>query len=445
MKMYVINFKDTGDVLPEDTEYSSKFEFCKHNNIIGVSSQAADNTLRILSKIKKGDYFWIHAGDQYYIAYAADTIATAGTDYNKYDIGYYIKCRYYQVGSELPADISFCKGFLKTSEAIQEVEYDKVLFDFTKKFVSKSNRKMFVPNLKKFLNRNKKKIIVAAVCLFLVVVAICAVKGVQYLQVKSYVSSLSEELKGKTYAYCDVWEYGEDYIIIIFDQEGKKFKKISAYNSYIYGIDAIDAYNVDPRITVWQDVEFDVGFWSRDIYFDTYDKFLYQKEDDTITVGSKEYMLVTDTNYKIIADMCYSLLYYQNSEGYNEANSKKETIEAIIKEISSYDFIDTESMKAEIYLNRAFASLENQSMYGFSISDLINECTANSTFERYEYNGSNTYTYVYSCDYAPNKAELPNYYVRGELIIHYNIDSGEAEISGSAAKGLQIYAILKAF
>ena len=442
MKMYVVNFKNEGDILPEDTEYGSKFEFCIHNNIIGVSSQVTDDTLRVLREIKKGDYFWIHEGGEYYIAYATDTITTAGENYNKYDVGYYIKCRYYPVGCELPADISFCKDLLETSEMIREVEYQKVLFDFTQKLVTKSNRKMFIPNLKKNLVRNKKKIIVVAACLFLVVVAFFTIKGVQYMQVKAYISSLSEELNGKTYIYCDITEYSESYKVIEFNQEGKDFRTMTSNNRYINdGIDYINS-----SITDWEKIDFKVDFMSGDIYFDTHYKFLYQKGDDTITVGSKEYVLVTDTNYKVISDMCYSLLYCQNSDDYNAVDStNKEIIDAIIERISSYNFIDTESMKSDIYFNKALASLGNQSMYGFSVLSLINECTKNLAYDRYEYNGSNIYTYVYSCEYAPNKADLPNYYVNGELLIHYNFKSGEAAISGSVANGLQTYAILKAF
>lgn len=96
-------------------------------------------------------------------------------------------------------------------------------------------------------------------------------------------------------------------------------------------------------------------------------------------------------------------------------------------------------------MNRSLASLESQSMYGSSVLELIDTCTSNLVYERCEYSGSNVYTFVYSCDYAPNKADLPNYYVKGELQIHYNFKSGIAGISGSVVDGMQTYAILKAF
>ncbi len=441
MRMYFLKFKDAGGMLPKDTEYGSKFEFCIHNNIIGVSSKITDDTLRLLREIKKGDFFWINECGQYYIAYATGTIATAGADYNKYDIEYYIKCKYYQIGSELPDNLSFCKDLLETSEVIKEVEYNNVLFAFAEKLISEDGREMTEPNNKKFLSSKKSKIIAVSVCVLLVIVGFFAVKGVQYMMVKSQATSLPGELSGKTYASCYVTEYSDYYEIIIFDEEGKKYRTMETDNQYLNEVCYANA-----EISDWKEVKFGVDFLSGDIYWNTNSKFNYNKELGDITVGSENYMLMTDVNCKIISDMCYSLLYYQYTQAYNESYSENRgAVDTMIEQISSYDFIDTESMKSDIYMNRSLASLESQSMYGSSVLELIDTCTSNLVYERCEYSGSNVYTFVYSCDYAPNKADLPNYYVKGELQIHYNFKSGIAGISGSVVDGMQTYAILKAF
>ena len=122
---------------------------------------------------------------------------------------------------------------LAATAVITKVEYNKQLFEFTKKFVSKSNRKTFIPRTKDFLKRNKKKILIIFLVLFGIVAISFAVRGVQYSQKNAYAASLPEELQGKTYihyynsSYRTEWEvYDTD---VIYKKDGTRLIVIQFY------------------------------------------------------------------------------------------------------------------------------------------------------------------------------------------------------------------------
>ena len=97
--------------------------------------------------------------------------------------------------------------------------------------------------------------------MLLVIVGFFAVKGVQYMMVKSQATSLPGELSGKTYASCYVTEYSDYYEIIIFDEEGKKYRTMETDNQYLNEVCYANA-----EISDWKEVKFGVDFLSGDIY-----------------------------------------------------------------------------------------------------------------------------------------------------------------------------------
>lgn len=329
---------------------------------------------------------------------------------------------------------------LAATAVITKVEYNKQLFEFTKKFVSKSNRKTFIPRTKDFLKRNKKKILIIFLVLFGIVAISFAVRGVQYSQKNAYAASLQEELQGKTYIHYYNSSYRTEWEVIEFNQDTKRFRT--------YGISLTSDGILAPDLDEWEDPIFMAEFFSGDVLLG-YQPFLYDKTTETITLGfnEDEYVLASNLGLESLGQMYQTLLAYQFSENFKQADSEvQRDIENMSRIIENYNYFSVEGLKGEIYLDQALSSLQTQYIYGFSIEDLLNDCTRNFEYVSTEYDeDENNYIYTYTCDYALNKVEMPNYYVSGELIIVYDVDYDIADISGSAASALQTYAILRAF
>ena len=177
--------------------------------------------------------------------------------------------------------------------------------------------------------------------------------------------------------------------------------------------------------------------------------FDYQPEYDSLTLSGAGYGFMSDElGSTDLSDMYSALLQYKYSDDFADKSEEDKTeTEAIIQTIESYDIVDSEKEMAKVFLNKAIESLKEQKIYGYSLVDLLAECTRNVEISYYQYfESAKTCDFTYTCDYAPNKAEMPNYYVSGgTLTISYNIITGNVEISGSAASAANTYAILRSF
>ena len=434
--MYVMNCKSEKENLSDNLNNKTKFEICLQNSIIGVSSESDTDTLNVFRRVQKGDYIWLHTDGGYYIAHVTGTITTADERYKEYDIEYYIKCKYYSVGAEIPSEISFCKDMLFAPLVIKEIEYYKGLFEFTKEFVSKNNKKTRIPRAKEFFKRNKKKFLIIFIALLGVIAIFFSVKCVQYIQNQEYISSLTEELKGKTYIYYEDSKYFWEYCVLEF---GDAQKQRSYSIRPLYDDQFVDIRTIRANVGNWKETVFKVDFFSGDIRLG-YQIFHYDKAADTITVGNDKFVLVSENNGKLIREMYKFLLAYESSDVHDETDPNQQTIEII----EGYGLFDPKEIQAEVYLDKAIDNLKGQTTYGFSVVDVLNRVAKNVTFDGFEYNEEErSYIYTYTCDYAPNKVDLPNYYVSGKLLIVYNIDRSQASLSGSVASAVNTYVALK--
>lgn len=460
MQMYMLNFTNEMKISSDNPESKSNFEICFENSIIGINSESDADTLSIFRRVRKGDYIWLRTNDEYYIAYVTGTIATADESYKEYGIGYYIKCNYYLVGAELPSEISFCKDMLSASSVIKEIEYDKNLFEFTKKFISKNNKTALRYRTKEFLKRNRKRfLLILSVALLAVAAIFFSVRTVQYVQNQSYVSSTIEELKGKTYIYYDTdYDFMKEYKVLEFDENGK-YRYYRLYMSeesvgFVNG-EVNREYRYSASYDSWEDVDSKIEFFSAKFSILGYYKPDYNKHTATLTLWSgQKYELLSETNNSHIENMYKLLLTYRSSDRFNDAEeSDKENAEQIIETIEGYKLFDSNVIKndlyADLYIDRAIDGLKEIKVYSISVSEILNECVRNMKFKSFEYDEENhTCYYAYTCEYAPNKINLPNYYISGgEFIITYNTDTDVTELRtpDELYDAFNLYAALKTY
>lgn len=446
MQIFVANLNNSLTDSSNNSEAKDRCKFCFENSILGISTKDNENSLNTLGKVQPGDCVWLHANGFYYIALITGTPAAASENCKEYDIGYYVGCKYYLIGSEIPPQSDFSDSMLPSDPGIAEAPYSKELFDFTEKFISQFNQ-----NHTEKKKSNKKKIItISLIAFFVIVGGFFSFKGIRYIQNQQAVSSAKEALKGNKYIYRNISDptsdsYTFDYIVIEFDEDANEYRKYNLIGSYLNGTFKHMGFLY---FTDWEEAKFNIDFFKGNIKLcnNTFD---YQPEYDSFTLGDMGYgyeIMPDESND--FSDMYRALLQYKYSDEFaEEAEEKKTAAEKIIQTIESYDIVDSEKEMAKVFLDMAAESLKEQKIYGYSVADLLAKCVKNLEISHYQYfESTKTYDFTYTCDYAPNKAEMPNYYVSGgTLTISYNINTGNVEISGSAASAMNTYAILRAF
>lgn len=446
MQIFVANLNDNPADPSNISEAKDRCKFCFENGILGISFKDNENSLNTLGKVQPGDCVWLHTNGFYYVAHITGTPTTADESCKEYDIGYYVGCKYHLIGSEIPAQSDFSDSMLPSEPGIKDVPYSKELFDFTEKFISQ-----FEQNPAEKKKSNKKKIIaISLIAFFVIVGGFFSVKGIRYIQNQQAVSSAKEALKGNKYIDRYVSDptsdtYTFDYRVIEFDEDTNEYREFVLMGSYFNGTLNRMSFL---RFSDWQEAKFNIDFFKGDIKLcnNTFD---YQPEYDSLTLSGAGYGFMSDElGSTDLSDMYSALLQYKYSDDFADKSEEDKTeTEAIIQTIESYDIVDSEKEMAKVFLNKAIESLKEQKIYGYSLVDLLAECTRNVEISYYQYfESAKTCDFTYTCDYAPNKAEMPNYYVSGgTLTISYNIITGNVEISGSAASAANTYAILRSF
>ncbi len=444
MQIFVANLNNNLADTSNNSEAKDRCKFCFENNILGISSKDNENSLNTLGKVQPGDCVWLHTNGFYYVALITGTPAAANENFKEYDIGYYVECKYYLIGSEIPPQSDFSDDMLPSEPGIKDAPYSKVLLDFTEKFISQ-----FEQNPAEKKKSNKKKVIVISLIAFFVIVGgFFSVKGIRYIQNQQAVSSAKEALKGNKYIDRYISDPTSDtytfhYRVIEFDEDANECREYYLMGSYYNG--TLQHMGM-LSFSDWTEANFNIDFFKGDIRL-RYNTFDYQPEYDSLTLGDMGYGIMPDES-KDLSDMYRALLQYKYSDEFAEEPEEKKTAAEIISQIIiSYDLIDPKKETAKVFLNKAIESLKEQKIYGYSLVDLLAECTKNVEISHYQYfESAKTYDFTYTCDYAPNKAEMPNYYVSGgTLTLSYNINTENVEISGSAASAANTYAILRSF
>lgn len=467
--VWSMNLKDNRE---ENNAESSqkKFEFCMQRQIVGIgwfpnenfdADPAFCNAKKCLSSFKRGDLVWIKepAKDVYFIAEITDEKITSTMDneFAEHDISCYRKCKFFPVGAKeiIPEKYAQYIKRLVTSQTIQPRTNDELICVVNELYLRNTAEEKtidagnttFASDKKSFKQKNKKMIIVIFSIFLCAVAVFFVVKGVQYGKTQNEIATMMEKIQGKTYIYCDYDYYSSidydcfKYDVLEFDQDAKKKRE--------YGFTR-DLSSADYRIVAdfydWNNISFNIDFFSGKIKYKYYD-FKYNERTDTITLNNHNYNVVSEENYETFNQMYKTLFEYMQSENYRQlGDENKADFVNVLDAIESNVPINIEELKAEVYLDSALASLEKQDMHSYSIPELLNACTKNLEYEGVEYDeANNNYIYTYTCDYAPNKADLPNYYVSGDFIIVYNVDNGEAGISGPVASAMNTFAILTAF
>lgn len=445
MKIFVANLNNNLTDSSNNSEAKDRCSFCFENSILGISSKANENSLNTLGKVQPGDCVWLHANGFYYIALITGTPAAANENCKEYDIGYCVGCKYYLIGSEIPPQSDFSDSMLPSDPGIAEAPYSKELFDFTERFISQFEQ----TRTEKKKSNKKKVIVISLIAFFVIVGGFFSFKGIRYIQNQQAVSSAKEALKGNKYIYRNISDptsdsYTFNYIVIEFDEGANECRKYNLIGSYLNGTFKHMGFLY---FTDWEEAKFNIDFFKGNIKLcnNTFD---YQPEYDSLTLSGAGYGFMSDElGSTDLSDMYSALLQYKYSDEFaEEAEEKKTAAEKIIQTIESYDLINSKKETAKVFIHKATESLKEQKIYGYSVADLLAKCVKNLEFSYYQYiESTKTYKFTYTCDYAPNKAEMPNYYVSDFLTISYNISTGKAEILGRAASAVKTYAMLKSF